>query len=461
MTWQNIYKPRYLRLKMRRKVDFLIRYEHKVRELESILLIKLELERRGYSVALVCNFEYENEIRYKPKVFIAPAVYTDGQLYGDWYKYGLIRKIANLQWEQLLGVKEEEDINGFHNIKGIGTRILNYCWGERSSNRIINGGVLPDRAPVVGQINTDLLRGSFRSLLLTKQELSDKYKIDCSKTWYLFISSFAFCEMDEHQANLSKAQFGEEDFQLFTDESYKSRDSILNWFEIVLNNNPEIIIIYRPHPDETERCMRLKEMTLKYPNFKMISTEAIKHWINAADKIYNWYSTGIIDAIVLDKPIRMLRPVLIKEDLDYRFMHNAILIETQDSFLEDYSNKENKRIFDRSLLNSYVTIPENFVYLNICDILEEIIKTNKYDIHYTIKERLNLLYIIYRRKIFIIAMHYLGFIPNKIWPYFIRKRIESHQFLHNMRQNGYKKNYATEEEVTLIEKRLKPLVHGK
>ncbi len=32
-------------------LDFLILYEHVVREYESLLLLKAELERRGYSVA--------------------------------------------------------------------------------------------------------------------------------------------------------------------------------------------------------------------------------------------------------------------------------------------------------------------------------------------------------------------------------------------------------------------------
>ena len=38
---------------MNQKVDFLIRFEHKIRELESVMLLKLE--RRGYTVELVCN----------------------------------------------------------------------------------------------------------------------------------------------------------------------------------------------------------------------------------------------------------------------------------------------------------------------------------------------------------------------------------------------------------------------
>ena len=34
------------------EVDFLIIYEHKVRELENMCLIKYELERRGYTVEI-------------------------------------------------------------------------------------------------------------------------------------------------------------------------------------------------------------------------------------------------------------------------------------------------------------------------------------------------------------------------------------------------------------------------
>ena len=49
-----------------KKVDFLIRYEHKVRDLESIMLIRTELERRGYSVAFICNYEYNPQVRYQP-----------------------------------------------------------------------------------------------------------------------------------------------------------------------------------------------------------------------------------------------------------------------------------------------------------------------------------------------------------------------------------------------------------
>lgn len=445
---------------MKKKVDFIIRYEHKVRELESIVLIKLELERRGYSVHLVCNFEYEDDDNYQPKVFVAPAVYSNGQLYGDLYKYGLLRKIANLQWEQLIGKKEEDDENGFHNIKEIGQKVLNFCWGERSQTRIVQGGCDELKSPVVGMINTDLLRGPFKSSLFSKKELSEKYKIDEKKNWYLFISSFAFCEMDEHQAQLAKAQFGLEDFNIFTEQSYKSREIIFDWFEKILPICQDTIIIYRPHPDETEKYNRLRLFEEKYPNFKVVSSEAIKHWINASDKVYNWYSTGVIDALVLEKPVRMLRPVEIKEDLDYRLMHTAVRIEKEEEFIKDFNNIGVCEIFEKNILNSYYYMPQGYVYKSICDYLETLLNSEQYDIKYSIKEKFNLSFILVRRRIFNCMMRFLSFVPDSFWPGFIRKRIVIHRELLQMRKNGFDRNYASEQEIEVLTNRFKTIIYG-
>ena len=445
---------------MKEIVDFVIRYEHKVRELESIMLIKLELERRGYSVRLVCNYEYEDIGKYDPKVLVVPAIYTDGQLYGDWYKYGMLKKIANLQWEQLIGIKEEEDVDGYHNVKGIGTRILTFCWGRMSHDRLVRGGLEEDKAKVVGQINTDLLRGGFKQLLYSKEILSLKYNLDSKRRWYLFISSFAYCEMDEQQAQMAKTQLGVEDFEIFKESSYQSRETILNWLEFVLNSDPNTLIIYRPHPDETQKCERLKKMTLKYENFKMISNEAIKHWVNASDKVYNWFSTGIIDAVVLNKPIRMLRPIYIKEALDYRLMHTSLMINNEEEFVSDYSNLDVVDVFDSDLLQSYYYIPKGYVYEEICNHLVKLLNTNNYDLKYNAFECIRLSFIITRRKIYNFIMPKFSFIPEKVWPSFVKKRIRIHKELLNMRIQGYEKNVASDIDIKEQSQRLRGFING-
>src|SRR5699024_3880838 len=61
-------------------LDFLILYEHVVREYESILLLKLELERRGYTVAIQQLLD-RKKLAYrtwnKPKVLVSSCMYDD------------------------------------------------------------------------------------------------------------------------------------------------------------------------------------------------------------------------------------------------------------------------------------------------------------------------------------------------------------------------------------------------
>ena len=61
-------------------LDFLILYEHVVREYESLLLLKLELERRGYSVAIHQLLD-RKKLKYftwkKPKVVAVSYTHLD------------------------------------------------------------------------------------------------------------------------------------------------------------------------------------------------------------------------------------------------------------------------------------------------------------------------------------------------------------------------------------------------
>ena len=446
---------------MKKKVDFVFRYEHKVRELESLILIRLELERRGYTVDFVGNYEYDRRNFSQPKVFVAPAVYSDAQLKGDILRYGMLKKIANLQWEQLIGVKEEEDPHGFHNIIGLGQRIVTFCWGQRSRDRFVDTGVAINKVPIVGQINTDLLRSPFDKLLMTKQQLGGKYQIDNHKKWYLFISSFAYCEMDQFQAKLAKEALGEDDFNEFTRVSYESRDAILNWFEKKLVGDSGTIIIYRPHPDETERCQRLKDMAIKYSNFRVIPSEALKHWVNACDKIYNWFSTGVVDVIVMGKPLRMLRPVHIPEYLDYRMMIGALSITNQNDFDNDFDDVSMKEVIDKKLFQSYYHLTSKPVYISICDTLVEMLTTKKYDIKYTIPERFKWIRALAAKHIKkIIKITFLRVLPTRFYPQSYKKLLREREERTQMLKEGYEKNVASQEDIAYFSKLYRPLIYG-
>ena len=264
---------------MKKEVDFLFRYEHKVREMESLMLIRTELERRGYTVAFDANYDYKSKNNYTPKVFICPSLYSDANLALDFVKYGMVKKIGNLLWEQLFESEVEDKVDCPFNVRGIGQRAVSFCWGQRTKDRICKGGVPEFNAKIVGQINGDYLRKEFASTLISKSKLGSMYNLDSSRRWNFFISSFSGCELDFAQKELSIAAFGEEATNYQIDLANSSRSEILKWFEVAMMKYSGDIFIYRPHPSEAKKSEILKDLERKYQNFRVITEQSIKHWI--------------------------------------------------------------------------------------------------------------------------------------------------------------------------------------
>ena len=443
---------------MRKKpVDIVIRYEHKVRELESIMLIKIEMERRGYSVAFTANYDYKNKAQYEPRVIVSPAIYNDEQFLGDITQYGLNKKIANLLWEQVMGIAEEESPTGAHNVYGTGQKAITFCWGKKSHHRLVAAGMSKENAKVVGQINTDLLRNPFTKLLATKEQLGAQYGVNPNVRWNLFISSFAYCELDEIQKDLIKKVYGDKYFEEFTDLSIKSRKALFSWFEAILEKYPDDVLIYRPHPDEMAKSIELKTLADRFPNFYVIADLSLKHWCHAADKVYNWYSTGMIDAVVLNKPCRILRPYFISDKYDYRLFYTADHIKKLDDFLEDYVSLDTTCGLDSKMVADYYHLPERFVYQDICDLLEEMLESNKYDIHYTKDEKKRFRKAYCRAEISRRLSHIKPLLSRVG---LFKERFARKEARHKVLDEGFAKNVATEEELQQLYNLLKPIVYG-
>ena len=441
---------------MKEKVDIVIRYEHKVRELESIMLLRIEMERRGYSVAFVANYDYKNKKRYDPKLIISPAIYNDGQLKSDISRYGLIKKIANLLWEQVVVRSHEESPTNPQNVYGTGQKAITFCWGENTKRRLVAVGMPEENAKVVGLINTDFLRPPFTELLSTKKQLAEKYGINPDMKWNLFVSSFAYCELDAVQEMIIRKDFGDKFFEDYTRISVESRKILIPWFEEALRKYPNEVLIYRPHPDEIAKSEDLHKLVEKYSNFYVIGDLSLKHWFNAADKIYNWHSTGIIDAVILNKTCRMLRPYEIASEYDYKLFEGASEIKSLKEFLDDYETLDYTTGLDKEKVDDYYYLPQRHVYLGICDFLEEMLNTDKYDIHYTAEEKNRFRKVYYRAEL----QRKLGFckpILRKLGLF--KDTFAKSDVTHKALDDGFAKNVATEEEIQEIYNRLKPIVY--
>ena len=135
-------------------LDFLILYEHVVREYESITLLKLELERRGYTVDIRQLLD-RKKLKYftwkKPKVLVASAMYDDKTMNSFVYNnVGVCNKVVNLHWEQVLS--EEQENSPFFNCGQSASYAMHTCWGTAARDRIVKYGVPMENTTITGPI---------------------------------------------------------------------------------------------------------------------------------------------------------------------------------------------------------------------------------------------------------------------------------------------------------------------
>ena len=101
------------------KLDFLFIYEHKVRELENLCLMKYELDRRGYKTKILYVEDEEALKAVKPfyyaKVAVLMACYGNHTL--EWQTKDCVRfdKVIDLQWENIVYPMDEKNVKAYKN----------------------------------------------------------------------------------------------------------------------------------------------------------------------------------------------------------------------------------------------------------------------------------------------------------------------------------------------------------
>ncbi len=180
---------------------------HTVREYESDLLLKLELERRGYTAEIRQLLDAKHLRLFgkdKPEVLVASCMYDNEAINSHVYNnIGSCNKIVNLHWEQMLSDTQEE--GDWFNMNGNAKRCVQTCWGKRTAARLQAHGMDAKNTPVTGAVMMDFLRPEFNGYFKDKETLCREFGLDPAKQLHLYISSFGYASMtDDEVAELSK-----------------------------------------------------------------------------------------------------------------------------------------------------------------------------------------------------------------------------------------------------------------
>ena len=456
-------------------MDFLITYELKARELESVVILKLLLEKKGYSVMLYPWFNESEELRRlirknKPKVYIISATYNEENFYSFVTNVcGYVNKVINLRWEQVFPIGLENlpfdyKLAAFYP-SGIVKDIVHVCWGEEEKKQLIARGVNDNKAVVVGHMGMDFLRPEFADLLYTRDYFSHKYNLDISKKWLLFISSFT--AFDDSERTLE--EYGKIGFREFVPFCLESRKIILNWISKLLKQHKELIFIYRPHPAEERLASELNELQQVFPNFKVISDYPVKHWIKNVDQIYNWYSTSEADIYFLNKRSFVLRPVKIPDFLEVKILTASPFIENYDDFLLsidkcDVKLSDNENGFNcNALVHSYYAndMYGEPAYKKAVALFEKVYHSEDLNIVYPIRYILKtqLAFFVFKIKRIIQDNLVLNnFLHKIIFKKRYRIYMENRMYSENRLREGKQRNVATQEEIDTLSKRMEKIL---
>lgn len=355
-------------------MDYIIIYEKKNRELENALLLKIELELRGYECSVIQFYEGNRFNVFgisRPKVILAPNLYEYKSIPRIYSRFGR-SQLVNLQYEQVLSEKWEKI--GHHNPKSEAKKAIHVCWGPKTRDRLTEAGVPKGNLKVIGALQLDLLRKEYRrNTSSVKQELAQEFKLDETKRWALFISSFTYADISESKLSMNES-ISNTNLSSFVKVHTSSRDSILDWLKRILEQDTDNIIIYRPHPDELS-LNKVIELEKKYLNFRIIRDRSVKTWIESCDNIYSWYSTSVVESHFLNKPYAILRPLELPNDFESVLLKYSKYIKSYEEFENDYFKNDSERILpiNESYIRQYYQVDNDKPsFIKYCDMLEEV-----------------------------------------------------------------------------------------
>lgn len=365
------------------KCDILITYEIRNREIENLCLIKRELERRGYKVLFRMQYGtfFDTEKPVDAKVVVIPAYYRERAKFYAASHTPQVNKLVNLQWEQVFSTTNEDNPDFLGSIKPWGRSAVHFSWGNQMHERLMKQwGVKEDHAPVIGHVALDFLRGPLRNYYMSREELFMKYNIPSNKKVHLFISSLSFVGGDKHVIKMSGNKNELHTAELLADISINTRKALMDWFEKALSESEDDIIIYRPHPEETN-CTELNELASRVKNFYVISQESVKQWVLACDMIYNWMSTSVAEVYAAGKGCALLRPVEIPYELEFRLFIGAPFITTYEDFYTEFRKSEQSMPIPEETISNYYKIDKDkYSYKLACDMIEKVLKDDSYNL---------------------------------------------------------------------------------
>lgn len=381
---------------MKEKILFL--YEHRVRELDPIVITKIMIDnlyRENYvKIANICFNRRISYVKYLPKILLVPFFHnrTDWEQYAYFFNecYDINPTIVNLHWEQV-GSENSQDF--LIPKDETSKKIYHVSWSNNFSSILKKEGRIDDELIwQIGNPKADLLTSYFWRTYIEKDDLKRVINIPKSSTLYLFIMSFSSAFVSDEYINSVEKKGGYKNFKRFVQLSRESLElSILEIKKLAKYlSDKNGYILMRPHP--LTPISEIKKRVKDNKNIKVSRQFPLHEVIFNSDGVISWLSTGILDSYIYKKPSVILRPKELPNEYDLDFLKGFQFAKDAKDIYDILLNEKNLFTNEKLLEETVERMYGNLDGKNCLRLAEKIIELDKNVPNYTPTKRNKSLY---------------------------------------------------------------------
>ncbi len=314
----------------------------KIRDLASLIVLKLMLNKRGIDAKIIHAHANKDLIKYYPcSLVVFPHIIGETFINIANYKKRKGSIICILSTENLS--KTYEDLCRIYiTVKeSINMADIFFAWSKKTKDILIKNKIIEEnKIKVLGCPRFDFYSPEFINKLYDKKDICTKYNIDSNKKIITWATGYAYNDVprDHAIANLKKIGFDTIiNIEAYVDDECKFREMTVSAFFSVAEKFKDVQFIIKVHPSELSAVYDKKQETVQLPNVKILREPQAVELILISDAWLHWNSTTSLEACLLNKPTINLAIGPAKK---YLFK------EIEDASITIYNEKELEKYVD-------------------------------------------------------------------------------------------------------------------
>lgn len=341
--------------------SIIIFYEHKAREMNSILLLRDELVKRGNKVLLYSYvFEYYEALDYMKKhpadFIIIPAMYTlrTYQLIIPFAKINPQCSFINLHHEQISSDAILSSVMPRHELTR--NNLYHFAWSENFKRQLMSYGVKEENIRVDGIARLDSIYAT-KGTVNNREKYANEFGLNPAKKWILYCETRDWVWENKNYEKFLKMTYGEELYKEYRyDQQTSLEHTIADFNKIPDSFFDEFEVIYRPHPGIAYKPDMNK-------NIKIISKYSVYDWFTCIDANVVSYSTAAYESEAFGIPtfidtVFAMNPKFALDGFD-QYEHLNSLTEIKEK-LENYNH-------DAKIYETYIGIVDGNSTIRMAD----------------------------------------------------------------------------------------------